>query len=817
MKRIINLKFGFINFKRIQSILGNAAKLGILLVPVLFFVIGLSSLTRALKYKETVTVPVDKNFFTSDAGDGYFQNFNFLPSFIMDAEQKKGKNLETPLRLVWRPQESFGTKRVAVGAQIQGDSNWNISMVYPNYHYSQSLDNKVFFDKRILPYSLIADFNGVFLYGRDKETVTSKNTKDFIEKELAKGTTLRIVDDCYQKESLISQNIEVNTKISTEISPFLRGTQDYFVYLKESLLTTLTKQDLNWSKGADPVSVNLYDLYGNGLGGGIIEDDGVDEENPDAPEKANALTVEIKVSKPGIYRLNIANPDKGGSNDWVITNLRINTNKIVTTGEIQLRKGTKIYTKISDDKKVGFRIWRTDSLQTVVAKAEKDQQELPLTAKDFNEYRFLNLTKNNSYGIEVAGNIYIKGSNFAFSPENYFEPFIFDLTNEEDPAYILAPLLITKTADNHYEVKKYFEEKDFWKLKNYPIARGNAFSKSEYLKEITFFLNNPEKYEERRVGRELTLQGYKTLGTFKDITLWSSQAEKIYAGINPSTLSEWLQLTLPNGAIVKLDPKSKYENQELLNNQQPADFKTDETTFNMSLRGGHSFYLFAKDDLNLKISKTDVNNYSGKDDAVAKIIDDAGEVICQTTLTDDGNFSDDLKSDEPQIFELNCPNIATGTYILDIAGIPEEENLVDNDFLISRIQQNSNKLVVREFIINTEPFSVYTNNKETKKITTYFWRSGKDQVIEYKNAGVTQAVTLDKDSPFKYFEFAIPTGLTKITEPKGYAILRNANFSFTSESWFEPIGISIRKYVESPHYLIDNIDTKILTTKIYVE
>jgi hypothetical protein len=209
----------------------------------------------------------------------------------------------------------------------------------------------------------------------------------------------------------------------------------------------------------------------------------------------------------------------------------------------------------------------------------------------------------------------------------------------------------------------------------------------------------------------------------------------------------------------------------------PEGFESELTTFTTQLRGGHTFLLYAENSLYLKISKTDLNWYEGKDSPLVTI-KQYDTIVKNGTIPDDGEVNKSEPSVTEEFIEFDIP-ITRGVYEIEVE---------DFDGIITQIQTNTNKLVVQDklFLADAElylgynPASIYFNPKKEMTVEIYTYHDSGIQVIDI-NGKASQI----SERNTKYNR--IITEQTTITPEKNNLIFEyNGYASLTEDSYFNP-------------------------------
>lgn len=208
----------------------------------------------------------------------------------------------------------------------------------PQWHYATKLIDSPFLNT--LTWQSIG--NDPTLYQREK---TYTSVKDFLvnpPKNAIIGTYHYDLSP-YRTFQTVLRDYKPQ-KTETVIDLPLRGRHVLYAYVKnEPFIMTLTKQDLNWYSGEDPVTVQVYKdsvlVYDV-----TIPDDGVTDDS-----KANIAPVEVEIKnpgpglpEPGVYKVVINAPG-----DTIIKRITTNLHKVVFEGHIYPVNNKIVYPAIA--------------------------------------------------------------------------------------------------------------------------------------------------------------------------------------------------------------------------------------------------------------------------------------------------------------------------------------------------------------------------------------------------------------------------------------------------------------------------------------
>lgn len=230
---------------------------------------------------------------------------------------------------------------------------------------------------------------------------------------------------------IIASSVQLNntpnrvgfSKEITTINNSLRAGHTFYIYTAGDLELNVKKQDINWYNGSDELKISLYDSKGDLIENTTIPDDGIILAEPDRQSRnIQNETLSLKNLPEGVYKIVFSDFD------GLIREIKINTDKIVVADKIyladsniffnNLEKPSFLYTGFYKNTSLSFQTWHNQGFQTILVnnKQLKIRERVNKTA--FN-------AEPGNYTIKINKNDLIISATgyFAFSKENYFEPF----------------------------------------------------------------------------------------------------------------------------------------------------------------------------------------------------------------------------------------------------------------------------------------------------------------------------------------------------------------------------------------------------------
>lgn len=261
-----------------------------------------------------------------------------------------------------------------------------------------------------------------------------------------KNEPVRIIATDKEYKSLPNYPNDYNNKI-TEITTHLRGGHTLLVYAKDELYIKITKKDLNWYNGSDNVTIKIYN-YETLIQEAIIPDDGITDES-----RISETEEYIEISQPvseGIYRIQI------GDFDGIITNVQVNSNKIVFKDRIFLannnlyfeEKPSTVYFEAFNNQELSLWTWHSTGIQDI----QLNDQIIKLST---NQEAILHKLTNNNYELTTPkSNVILEFPGyFALNKDHLFEPYqqrVTSLNNYEQADAIITDYIIPIKINNDY-------------------------------------------------------------------------------------------------------------------------------------------------------------------------------------------------------------------------------------------------------------------------------------------------------------------------------------------------------------------------------
>jgi hypothetical protein len=322
-----------------------------------------------------------------------------------------------------------------------------------------------------------------------------------------------------------------------------------------------------------------------------------------------------------------------------------------------------------------------------------------------------------------------------------------------------------------------------------PIEQEQNFSKVKV--EMKFIDTIPQGYD-LKVGMKdkkewsytwntLYNPFYASLGSFNLTGEDSSVRVYSLKGNNTTLISSFL-IFPPEGSTIAKDAAVKIHT--------IPDIAYRESSSNLSeLRGDHTFYIYTKGNLNLSVTKQDLNWYSGPDNLGIKLYSSSDKLIKNITISDDGNSGKDNSRGHLQNGTLNSV-VEEGIYKVTMTG--------GSDILIRSIELNNGNIVVQNPFLagilytNATRFILYTRITKESRVGFMAYHNEGLQTINITNGNYTRFLNITTVENWYYIDLPSSNELYRIEIPKGDIVINSDSyFSFSKDSYFTPQRVKI--------------------------
>lgn len=294
-------------------------------------------------------------------------------------------------------------------------------------------------DKLIFPgidnYEILKEFDNFYLYRRSNvkevENYDSSNIVDFL------------IKNYYGSKVYSINEVNYTNPVSDEYSPTITLINSTFrdsialtVYGEGTLNLSFIKKDLNNYNGEDKYTMSIVNINGTSIFNRLLEDDGVTSATK---RDGNDQRFEFNIPNAnGIYNIKIIRVKNGEDADSTIGDIKVNTNKVLISGNFLPITPISLYTKLNTAKNASFYYWHQDKDQIIGIRSTENKNQINLN-ESYKGKKYAYEFKEGSYNIDIPkGYLWIL-SNISFSPsrDNWFEVPIVIQDTLDDADFII--------------------------------------------------------------------------------------------------------------------------------------------------------------------------------------------------------------------------------------------------------------------------------------------------------------------------------------------------------------------------------------------
>ncbi|HWQ95898.1 MAG TPA: hypothetical protein VN368_00855 [Candidatus Methylomirabilis sp.] len=287
---------------------------------------------------------------------------------------------------------------------------------------------------------------------------------------------------------------------------------------------------------------------------------------------------------------------------------------------------------------------------------------------------------------------------------------------------------------------------------------------------------------------------------------------KIYSLNNNFTtpVSSFLRYP-PAGSIISTDMSDK------INIKPGVIYKESNSTIG-ELRGDHTFYIYTKGELNLSVVKQDLDMYNGSDSLDIRLYSQAGELIKNITLDDNGKSGNDGILGDLQYGTMDAV-LEEDVYRITLTGESE------SDFLIRSMGINGGNIVVKNpylagmFYAGNSGFNLFIQSLSGERLGFITYHSGGFQTVNISSLNYTRSLDISRTQNWYYFDLPPGSEPYHLEFPRGDIIINaNGYFSFSNDSYFDPSPVKILPLKNNMELLDENrVDYVIIPNNHIIE
>ena len=300
------------------------------------------------------------------------------------------------------------------------------------------------------------------------------------------------------------------------------------------------------------------------------------------------------------------------------------------------------------------------------------------------------------------------------------------------------------------------------------------------------------------------LDGYEDIIDFENEQIWIKRGLKKTSYIGAENAKDFIYANFPERSVYSFAEEN--EGVPII-----LDYEKTTTKIPTQFRGDLKLAVYAEGDLEISFMKKDLNWYVGKDEYTVEIVDYRGNSFYKQVYPDDGHKKDDNKEGGEQFIEVKGEDLPRNIYYVTFA---KDKNNKGSDSTISRIEINSNKVLILGNSLPLDQFKFYTKAPSSKKISFMYWHSGKEQEIRISG---TEEKIIDLNESWKgvKYEEKLKKGEYYFNIEIGDLWVYSDVISPLKKNWFYLPGDSDNKLINSDIIIVDKNNLQINGPEIF--
>jgi len=621
-----------------------------------------------------------------------------------------------------------------------------------------------------------------YFYSKENLVVSpgsSEYIEQWIQENVPSGTPVLITGELLKTldlNKLANPLLDFDANKITTLTPTFFAGQKFFVQSPNQLQIGFTKTNSNHLSGSDALSVQILDLNDSLIAEKVFADDGITEGGAKSTEQKFSISLDLPAK--GIYQLYFKPTE---NTDFELNDITVNTNKIVFQ-EGQIKGDNTLFGKVNAPGIL--QIISHEKNDSGIQLSGETQIDLPI--------KYINKTINvaiesGAFELSTQSLLTLKNAIFSENADTFFLPYSIELRTLGQTDNVLTRMDLYEIDEGILHGSNYFIKNELQSLK----AKAD-------LKEIPVQIRLHFPPDQEEIYRILGNRNY--ISDFCGFTLYSIQNNPPVAQ-NETTCEKDNLIQLIKD-IIPADEKVDFVTGQLQENDfyevsGIEDYQSESNELTINLRGNSKFAFYIQGDLNMTISKIDLNSFGGRDDITVSILDKDNRVIYTDTIEDDVNTGNNNKVSTPIEKTLRL-NRLSGLYFLTFEESVQRGGSAD--YLIEEIAINTNKFISIGGGIIFQPTSLFFNNRRPDNVNFHFWYNNPQDILVDDDDSRTIVFTTENNRISTPVPFE--AGLHKIETTGGQIRIFNNNFAFSDDGYF-----NFSPYSQGADYiLIDNME-----------
>ncbi|MBU0712509.1 hypothetical protein KJ762_07595 [bacterium] len=446
-------------------------------------------------------------------------------------------------------------QNLEVTASLKSDSDLslgiNCTLCDPERMENPALFNSEFYYRYFSKLTKVASFDDVNVYV-DKELLKTIEFDDarslpkWINNNLVStDLTVNTVDYELARADLLSSQIIDSVLQKTNLD--VRGNVNFIGYFNSRIELSVTKQDLNWYSNEDRVAVRVYSFKDHELiAEAIIEDDGLPLNESGSPHVEKIIADDIEEGAYIIEVSELTSEDEGLKKDFSITEIEVNTNKLVLSGDLTFSGGEQLYYESPTALQIDVLAWTEPQLQSLWI--DGDLRVAELNMADLNLWKDIKLPQG-THQLYTEAYLRINSHDipFALSPDAYFNPYKITLNATTDPDIVVTPLEIKTNEGGWTTVTKAISIDQIMETFKLPEEAMDE------IRDVQLVFYTPSDASSFTLTNQLRDQGYYHVISYEDNHFFSrskSLKNEPSDFMVYSSLEEWMKAHIPEHTVI---------------------------------------------------------------------------------------------------------------------------------------------------------------------------------------------------------------------------------------------------------------------------
>lgn len=744
---------------------------------VILVYLGLSFLTLS-EYTESKQLSFTTDNFKNRETNFYIYEDLSSQKFdlINTLENGEPKILNTPITLTWKPEKFPLDKKITIGAEVS--STFDLEFMVNCKPCDRDIENKtrIFFNKKLYKYPYIKEFRDGYIYSQKEITTTDNTTVDWIKNNLARNKDIGVLNDSINLSEIENRSVEYEENSYSSIQTDLIGTHEFYLYLGKELNLKLMFRNRDFTKiNPSEINVALYDLENNKV---RLEARSLISLQSVPTDSLTQTFLTKTLPREGVYKLEITIPDT-----MIIKAVDVNTNKIVLNNHANLSREGSLYSQVNNQREFFIQPKSYNGINDIIITNQTEENKLSEQKVSIDEY---DLTSEKeveiapgSYKIQSGGAIEFNGLLLAFSSEQFFNPFTYELSAKYTSDVIVTNFSQKRIGD-FSEINYILNNEDLYLLKS--------------LKRIEFLIESPQlanrfitdNYAKEKYLLNAITSKYSVLGQKDNLSLPNT---KSISHLN-------IEQLLPKESTILFTTQMPVSQELFISKQANVKVDTSTEVLDLHLLGDHQFYIVTGEKLKVQ---TEIDPYISDQLFQVQLRNSEGDIVCSENYV--GDSSDKLTL----LFECNTQ--LNHIYILTIRSQRQEFADMKGAFEIINMEVNTDKIMIKDRLRSLAPEKYFSNSRVEERLEIFPLSNASNLTIRVSaDENFTIAGSEDPDEAKDMIIKTVPKGRKSFNIQQKGVIIKGSNFALHEKNLFNPYSHYVVIDINAnPQYIVSDI------------